>query len=204
MGKSEHTPHRFRRKAKGSGPSSANRENTSNSPASSPSAVDNLLCNNLVDSSITSEPASRTQTSQLPQSRAAANGCSDGELTDSDTKGSDTCLRSDNGVDAVADLAPSGDPERPKDLCLSSHLPAELAGLPHSEITPLCSDHSLDLSACHVHGEDSLALVVFIYNSSASDVQQILLELDSDELEVIFFFHFEEKPFANVLLFLDE
>lgn len=186
MGKSEQTPHRFRRKTKGSGPSSANRENTSNSLVSSPSAVDNLLCNNLVDSSITSEPALHTQTSQLPKSCATANGCSDGELTDSDTKGSDPCLRSDNGIDVVADLAPSGDPERPKDLCLSSHLPAELAGLPHSEITSLCSDHSLDLSACHVHREDSLALVVFIYNSSASDVQQILLELNSDEVEVIF------------------
>lgn len=188
MGKSEQMPHRFRRKAKGSGPSSANRENTSNSLVSSLSAVDNLLCDNLVDSSIASEPASHAQTTQLPQGHAAANGCSDAELTDSEAKGSDPCLRSNNGVDAVADLAPSGDPERPKDLRLSSHLPSELAGLHHSEITPLCSDQSLDLSACHVHGEGSLAFVVFVYNSSASDVQQVLLELDSDELEVFFSF----------------
>lgn len=186
MGKSEQTPHRFRRKAKGSGLSSGAGGEISNSLVSTPSTVDNLLCDNLLDSNVTSELAvsSPTQTSQLSQSLKTANGTCDVELADSDTKGSNPSLIRDNGVDVAADPAPHGDPERPKDFCLGSHLPVELTGLPHSEITPLGSNQSLDLSACHVQKEDSLALVVFIYNSSSSDIQQILLELGSDELEV--------------------
>lgn len=192
MGKSEPTPQRFRRKAKGSGSgsgsgsSSGASEQISNSLVSVPSTVDNLLCNNLLDSSITSELAvsSPTQTSHLSLGLTTANGTCDVELTDSDVKGSNPSLIRDNGLAVAADPAPHEDPDRPKDLCLSSHLPAELSGLSHSEITPLCSNQSLDLSACHVQKENSLAFVVFIYNSSDSDIQQILLELDSDELEV--------------------
>ncbi|XP_037624076.1 AP-4 complex subunit epsilon-1 [Sebastes umbrosus] len=182
MGKSEPTPQRFRRKAKGPGSSSGASEQISNSLVSPPSTVDNLLCNNLLDANITSEltVSSLEQTSQLSQGLAAANGTCDVELTDGDVKGSGSSLIRDNGM-VAADPAPHEDP---KDLCLSSHLPAELSGLSHSEITPLCSDQSLDLSACHVQKDDSLELVVFMYNSSDSDIQHILLELDSDELEV--------------------
>ncbi|XP_038562187.1 AP-4 complex subunit epsilon-1 [Micropterus salmoides] len=186
MGKSEPTPQRFRRKAKGPGSSSGASEQISNSLASCPSTVDTLLCNNLLDSSITSElalPPSK-QTPQLSQGLTTANGPFDIDLTDSNIKGNTPPLIGDNGFVVAADHAPCEDPETPKDLCLSSHLPAELFGLSHSEITPLCSNQILDLSACHVLKEDSLAFVVFIYNSSDSDIQQILLELDSDELEV--------------------
>ncbi|XP_070763740.1 AP-4 complex subunit epsilon-1 [Enoplosus armatus] len=167
MGKSEPTPQRFRRKAKSPALSSGASEEISNSLVSTPSTVDHLLCNNLLDSNITSELAVSPpdQTSQLSQGLTTVNGPCD-------------------VVVDTADPAPHEDPDTPKDLCLSSYLPAELSGLSHSEITPLCSNQSLDLSACHVHKEDSLALVVFIYNSSDSDIQQILLELDSDELEV--------------------
>ncbi|XP_029289654.1 AP-4 complex subunit epsilon-1 [Cottoperca gobio] len=183
MGKSEPTPQRFRRKAKSPGSSSSASEKTSNSLVSTPSTVDNLMCNNLLDSNITSElvVSSLEQTSQLSQGLAAANGTCDAELTDSDVKGSSPSLCGDNAV-AAADPAPHEDPC--KDLLLTSHLPAELSGLSHSEITPLCSNQSLDLSASHVQKEDSLVLVVFIYNSSDSDIQQILLELDSEEIEV--------------------
>lgn len=177
MGKSEQTPHRFRRKAKGSGPSSDARVEISSARVPLSSRVDNLLCDNLLDSSVSSE---LTASSHLSRSPTAANGTCDVELADSDSRGG---RPSDDGVDP-ADPAPCGDLEGPKDCCLSSHLPAELAGLPHSEITPLCSNQSLDLSACHVQKEESLTLVVFIYNSSSSDVQQILLELSSEELEV--------------------
>ncbi|KAK5902091.1 hypothetical protein CesoFtcFv8_007383 [Champsocephalus esox] len=112
---------------------------------------------------------------------AAANGSCDEELPDSDVKGSSPSLIGDDAL-VAADPAPREEP--PKDLLLSSYLPAELSGLSHSEITPLSSDQSLDLSACHVQKEGDLVLVVFIYNSSDSDVQQILLQLDSEELEV--------------------
>lgn len=188
MGKSEPTPQRFRRKAKGPGSSSSScaSEQISNSLVSAPSTVDKLLCDNLLDSSIASElpVSSPAQASHLSQSLTTANGTCDVEIPEGDLKGSNPSLIRDNGVAVAADPAPHEDPDRPKDLCLSSHLPAELAGLSHSEITPLCSNQSLDLSVCHVQKEDSLALVVFIYNSSDSDIQQILLELDSDELEV--------------------
>ncbi|KAF1386831.1 hypothetical protein PFLUV_G00098950 [Perca fluviatilis] len=185
MGKSEPTPQRFRRKAKGPVSSSVASEQISNSLVSTPSTVDNLLCNNLLDTNITSEldVSSLQQTSQLTHGLTAANGHCDVELTDSDIKGSSPSLIGDNGL-VAADPGLHEDPDGPKDLCLSSHLPAELSGLSHSEITPLCSKQSLDLSACHVHKDDFLVLVVFIYNSSDSDIQQIILELDSDELEV--------------------
>ncbi|KAM9352476.1 AP-4 complex subunit epsilon-1 [Symphorus nematophorus] len=186
MGKSEPTPQRFRRKAKGPGSSSSGSEQMSNSLVSPPSTVDNLLCDSLLDSNITSELAvsSPTQTPQLSQRVTTANGTCDVELTDSDIKGSNPSLIGDNSVSVAADPDPHEDPDRPKDLCLSAQLPAELSGLSHSEIAPLCSNQSLDLSACHVQKDNSLVLVVFIYNSSDSDIQQILLELDSDELEV--------------------
>lgn len=179
MGKSDPTPQRFRRKAKSPSSSSSTSEQLSNS-VTTPSAVDNLLCNSLLDSNITSEPtiSSPKETSQLPQGLAVANGTCDAELADSDTKKSSPSPIRDNGVDP----APSED--IPEDLCLSSHLPAELSGLSHSEITPVCSNQSLAVSACHVQKDDSLELVVFIHNSSDSDIQQILLELDSDEVEV--------------------
>lgn len=187
MGKSEPTPQRFRRKAKGPGSSSSSgaSEKLSNSLSSTPSTVDNLLCDNLLDSNISPEPAisSPKLTSPLSQGLAAANGTCDVALTDTDIKGSSPSLIRDNGM-VAANPAPHEDPDRPEDLCLSSHLPAELSGLSHSEITLLCSNQSLDLSACHVQKEDSLVLVVFICNSSDSDIQQILLDLDSDELEV--------------------
>lgn len=180
MGKSDPTPQRFRRKAKS--PSLSSSEQTSNSLSSPPSTVDNLLCNNLLDSNITSEldVSSPEQTSQLSQGLTAANGTCDVELTDSDVKGSSPSLIRDNGV-VAADPAPHEDAA--KDF--SSHLPAEFSGLSHSEITPLCSNQSMDVSVCHVQKDDSLVMVVFIYNSSDSDIQQILLELDSEELEVI-------------------
>lgn len=184
MGKSEPTPQRFGRKAKSPG-SSSGASDQSNSLVSTPNTVDNLLCDNLLDSSISSELAvsSPKQTPPLSQGLTTANGTCDVELADSDIKESNPSLIRDNCV-VAAEPAPHEAPDRPKDLCLSSHLPAELSGLSHSEITPLCSNQSLDLSACHVQKEDSLVLVVFIYNSSDSDIQHILPEFDSDELEV--------------------
>ncbi|XP_069564295.1 AP-4 complex subunit epsilon-1 isoform X1 [Brachyistius frenatus] len=187
MGKSEPAPQRFRRKAKGQCTSLSTSEQMFNSLVCPPSTVDNLLCNNLLDSNITAEPvlSSPERTSQLSQGLTAANGTCDMEagLTDSDVKGSNPALIGDDCV-VAADPAPHEDPNRPEDLCLTSHLPAELSGLSHSEITPLCTDQSLHLSACHVLKEDSLVLVVFITNSSDSAIQQIRVQVDSEELEV--------------------
>uniref|UniRef100_A0A3Q3RLB0 AP-4 complex subunit epsilon n=1 Tax=Mastacembelus armatus TaxID=205130 RepID=A0A3Q3RLB0_9TELE len=168
MGKSEPTAQRFRRKTKSQGLSLVASEQISNSPMSPPSAVDNLK-----------------QTSELSQGHTAANGTCDldAELMDSDIKESNPSVLGDNGL-ATAALASHKDPNRPKNFCLSSHIPAELSGLPHSEITPLCSNQSLDLSACHVQGEDSLVLIVFISNSCDSDIQQIQLDVNSEHLEV--------------------
>uniref|UniRef100_A0A4W6D5R0 AP-4 complex subunit epsilon n=1 Tax=Lates calcarifer TaxID=8187 RepID=A0A4W6D5R0_LATCA len=190
MGKSEPTPQRFRRKAKGQASSSGAAEQISNSLVSAPSAVDNFLCNNLLDSNITSQVgiSSSEQTSELSQGPATTNGTCDteAESTDGDIKGSNPSLIiGDNGL-VAADPTPHKDPGSPKDFCLSSHLPAELSELCRSEITPLCSNQSLGLSACHVHKEDSLVLVVFITNSSDAAIRQILLDLDSEQLQVIY------------------
>ncbi|XP_047451963.1 AP-4 complex subunit epsilon-1 [Mugil cephalus] len=180
MGKPE--PQRFRRKAKGEATSSSTSEQTSNSLVSPPSTVDNLLCNNLLDSNASQLVVSSPErTSQLSQDLTSSNGTWDreSEFTNSDIKESDTAPIRDNCV-----AVPHQDKDRPKDLSLTSHLPAELSGFSHSEISPLCTDRSLDLSACHVQKEDSLALVVFIANSSDSDIQQMLLQVDSEELEI--------------------
>uniref|UniRef100_A0A8C2ZXX2 AP-4 complex subunit epsilon n=1 Tax=Cyclopterus lumpus TaxID=8103 RepID=A0A8C2ZXX2_CYCLU len=165
MGKSESTTQRFRRKAKGTVSSSGASEQISNSLASTPSTANHLLCNNLLDSNITSDLAvsSLEQTSQLSQGPAAANGICDVELTGSDMSETSPTLIRDNGV-VAADPAPHEDPDKLKDLCLRTHLPAEFSGLCHSEITPLCTNQTLDFSACHLQKEDSLALVAFIYN----------------------------------------
>ncbi|KAM4572524.1 AP-4 complex subunit epsilon-1 [Odontesthes bonariensis] len=184
MGKSESTPQRFRRKAKGSGTSSTSTEQ----PLASPSiAVDTLLCNNLLDSNITSElvVSSSEQTSQLSERPTKADGACDTEveLTGSDVMGSVPAVSRDDCV-AAADSAPREDPNKPEDSCLASHLPAELSGFSHSEIIPVCTDRSLDLSACHVQKEDSLVLAVFVTNSSDCAIQQIQVRVESEELEV--------------------
>uniref|UniRef100_A0AAQ5ZFI9 AP-4 complex subunit epsilon n=1 Tax=Amphiprion ocellaris TaxID=80972 RepID=A0AAQ5ZFI9_AMPOC len=179
MGKSEPTTQRFRRKAKGHSTASSTSEQVSNSVISPPSTVDNLLCNNLLDSNITSELAvsSPQLTSRLSQGLAATNGTcdTDTELPESDRKESKPAVIRDSYV-VAADPAPHEDPDRPKDLALSSHLPAELSELSHSEITHLCTNQNLELSVCHVQKEDSLLLIVFISNSSDSAVQQILVQ----------------------------
>ncbi|XP_029909653.1 AP-4 complex subunit epsilon-1 [Myripristis murdjan] len=187
MGKSEQTPQRFRRKAKGQGSSSGASEQISNSHYSTQSTVDNLLCNNLLDSTVTSDLAVSTpeQTPQLSQEVATTNGTCDAEqdlIEETDPGNSPSLIRANSTV--TADPPAHKDPDRPKDSCLSSHLPAELAGLSHSEIIPLCSSQNLDLSACHVQKEDALLLVIFIENSSDSDIEQMLLQTESDELEV--------------------
>ncbi|XP_041853949.1 AP-4 complex subunit epsilon-1 isoform X2 [Melanotaenia boesemani] len=184
MGKSEPTPQRFRRKAKGPSTPSTTSETTSNQLVSPSTAVDNLLCNNLLDSSITSELD--VSSTQLSEGFTTANGPCDAELelTDSDMKGSDPAVKGGDDQEVAADPAPHEDPNRHKDLCLTSHLPAELSGLFHSEITPVCTNQSLDVSACHVHKEDSLVLVVFIANSTNSAIRQLLVQIISEELEV--------------------
>ncbi|XP_051918299.1 AP-4 complex subunit epsilon-1 isoform X2 [Hippocampus zosterae] len=44
--------------------------------------------------------------------------------------------------------------------------------------------HGVDLSACHVHKDNTLVLLVFISNSSNSDVQQFIVQVDSGDVEV--------------------
>ncbi|XP_029992405.1 AP-4 complex subunit epsilon-1 [Sphaeramia orbicularis] len=169
MGKSDPTPQRFRRKAQGRASSSGASEKTPTSLGSTPSPVDNLLCNSLLDSNLVSEPTN--QTPQASQSLDTTNGNCHEELTD--VKENNPSLIHNNE-----------EPDKPKDLCLSSHLPTELSGLSHSEITPLCSNQSVNLSACHVQKEDSLQLVIFIFNSSDSALQQMQLQVDSGELKL--------------------
>ncbi|XP_058500956.1 AP-4 complex subunit epsilon-1 [Solea solea] len=205
MGKSGPTPQRFRRKAKGQSSSSGATEQMPNSVVSTSTTVDNLLCNNPLDSTIPSEVdvSSSKHASKLPQGLIAANGTCDieAELTDSDLKGSSPPLSGDNGLEN-ADPDPHENLDKPQDVCLSSHLPAELSGLCRSEITPLCTLQNVDLSACHVHREDSIVLVVFITNSSDSAVQHILLDLDSELLEVSCVSESPAKDVRSVAVYL--
>lgn len=178
MGKSEQNPHRFRRKAKSSASLSAGRETTSDPVVSAPNEVGDLLCDSPAQS------PSRKQ-----GSGGVANGrCSHSELANGDPAGGERRLSGEDDLDDE-----DGPTSGPESFGPASSLPVDLAGLPRSDVTPLGSDDSFDLSACHVHGDDSLALVIFVHNLSSSDVQQVRLELHSDELQVIIIFFFKMK-----------
>uniref|UniRef100_A0A8C7YHK1 AP-4 complex subunit epsilon n=1 Tax=Oryzias sinensis TaxID=183150 RepID=A0A8C7YHK1_9TELE len=183
MEKSEPDIQRFRRKAKGQRSSSTTNEQRANPTVSSASAVDNLLCNNLLEADTEPINSSAKQTFQHPHSLSVANGACDAEaiLTDGDPKERNQPLSSEDFVEAD-DSPPREDQERSKDSCLTPHLPAELSGFSHSEIIPLCSSQSLDLSACHVQTDNSVVLVVFITNTSEDANLQI--QVLSEELEV--------------------
>lgn len=180
MGKTEETPHRFRRKAKASDPS---REETSTSTFTSSCSVDSFLCENLLAPE--SAVSSPSQASQLPLSLGTTNGTCDVEFADNNVEGEKSAPVVDNVTNEGTELARREQQQTPKDFCLGSHVPAELRGLSRSDITPLSSNQSLDLSACHVQKDDALVLLLFFCNCSSSDIQHMRLELHSDELEVM-------------------
>lgn len=164
MGKPEQNPHGFRRKAKSPALLSASRETTSDPAVCAQNEVGDLLCDSPAETPC-----------RMQESGGVANGCcSHAELTNGERR-----LSREEDLDGEEDLAPTGDFDP------ASSLPANLAGLPRSDITPLGSDGRLNLSTCHVKGDDCLALVIFVHNSSSSDLQQVVLELHSDELQVI-------------------
>ncbi|KAF7224233.1 AP-4 complex subunit epsilon-1 isoform X1 [Nothobranchius furzeri] len=176
MGKSEQTSQRFRRKLKD--PAASFPSSTQNPLVSPPSSVGHLLLDSSISSDLISSPE---QTHLSSVDLTVANG--EVELPDRDMKGiKSTLLREDSAL--AAGSSPHEELDRPKDSCLTSHLPAELSGLPHSEITPLCTSPSLDLSSCHVQKDDSLVLLVFMKSSSDYDIQQIQVQVTCEELEV--------------------
>ncbi|XP_061577695.1 AP-4 complex subunit epsilon-1 [Cololabis saira] len=179
MGKSEPAPQRFRRKAKDSGASMTASERAVSSVASPSSSVDNMLCTDLLEPDFTSEPpvSSTERTRRLSLGLSASNGpCEEeAEQPDGGVVGGNPPIDRD-------DPRPQDDPDG--DACLTSHLPDELSGLPHSEILPVCSSQCLNLSACHVQKEDALVLVVFISNPDEAAVRQVSAQLRSEELEV--------------------
>ncbi|XP_024137515.1 AP-4 complex subunit epsilon-1 [Oryzias melastigma] len=172
---------RFGRKAKGQRASSTPNEQRSDPSVSSSSAVDNLLCNNLLEENSEPIDSSTKQTFQHPQSLRVPNGACDAEaiISDDDTKGRNRPVSPEEHVEGD-DFPPCED--KSKDLSLTAHLPAELSGFSHSEIIPLCSNRSLDLSACHVQTDNTVVLVVFVTNSSEDANLQI--QVLSEELEV--------------------
>uniref|UniRef100_M3ZX44 Adaptor related protein complex 4 subunit epsilon 1 n=2 Tax=Xiphophorus maculatus TaxID=8083 RepID=M3ZX44_XIPMA len=175
MGKSDPTFQRFRRKTKASGSS----EQITNPLVLPSDGSDNLLYKNLLDS-----PDLDVSPPEQTPGLAAPNGSCDAEeeSTDTDVKEIETPPIRDERVTAQA--SPHDDPDGSKDPSLTWHLPAELSALSHSNLTPLFSKQNLDVSACHVQKEDSVVLVVFISNCSDSFLQQIRLQVDSEELEV--------------------
>lgn len=179
MGKPEPTNKGFRRKTKASGST----ERKANPPVSPSDGADNSLCKNLLDSS-DPDISSPEQTHGLPRGLTAPNGSCDAEeeSAETDMRGIDSPLIRDECV--TTKPLPHEDPDRSKNSCLTSHLPADLSALSHSKITPLSSNQNLDVSACHVQKEDSVVLVVFVSNLSDSVFQQIRLQVNSEELEV--------------------
>lgn len=188
MGKTDAPPQRFRKKDKGRSTPSSTCDELSESLASPPSTEDHSLCDNLLGSNVISKltPSLPEETPDFPQINAAtANGTCDPvtDLTDIDIEGNSSDLVGDSLRGAAGPTLPE-EPDESKDWCLASHLPADLCGLSHSEIIILCTNQSVNLSACHVQKENSLEFVVFITNSSDSAIQQIRLRVDSEHLEV--------------------
>ncbi|XP_019712522.1 AP-4 complex subunit epsilon-1 isoform X1 [Hippocampus comes] len=183
MGKSEPKHQRLRKKAKDPVSSSEISKQTSNSIFPPPISVDNLLCNSNMDPK--KSLPSCTQMTESSQGSAAANGtcAAEGEFTEGDVQGPEPSLFRDNRL-TIAGSCETEEPVGMKDLCLTSYLPADCIGANHSEFTPLCSSHGVHLSACHVHKDDTLVLLVFISNSSNSDVHQFIVQVDSGDVEV--------------------
>ncbi|XP_077372229.1 AP-4 complex subunit epsilon-1 [Festucalex cinctus] len=186
MGNADLKPKRLRRKAKGQVSSSDITKQTSNSVTPTPNSVDNLLWTPLDPNKDPEQtfPSSRQTPESFQVSPAANSTCeAEDELTECDVRGPEPDLIGDNDFIAAGSVE-TEEPAAMTDFCLTSYLPADCIQATHSEITPLCSCHSVDLSACHVHKDDSLLLLVFVSNSSNSDVKQLLVQLDSEDVEV--------------------
>ncbi|CAL8356827.1 unnamed protein product [Lota lota] len=189
MGKAEPARHRFRRKVKGQGSSSGASERSCDSasschspaPISAPSAVENLLCSSPLGSGST--PSLADSAPHLPHDRPATNSPrrAQEDLTEDTNTGAPVVEA--NGMAAV-DPDTRSHPYDPEHFRPSPHLPDELSGLPRSEITPLCSDASLALSACRVQTDHSSLLIVFVSNSSDSATRRFALQMTSGDLEV--------------------
>lgn len=171
MGKSDPTPQRLRRKVKTPNSSSASEA----APVLTSTAVDSLLCNNVLESNIVPDLSEETP---VP-SQCEANGNYKDDLTDSTPPPVQS-----NGVETAFDTVENEIRDRHKDEGPSLCLPAKLMGLPHSEITLLCSNQTVDISACHVEKDDNVVLVIFIFNSSDSSIENVLLQASSEQLEV--------------------
>lgn len=174
MGKSDPTQQRFRRKVKIPN-SSSGTERPPAFPVLTPTAVDNLLCNNILESNMVPEVSEDTPA----PSQCEASGSSNDELIDN----TQSPVQS-NGVETDLDLVENEISGGHEDECPSLCLPAKLEGLPRSEITLLCSNQTVALSACHVEKDDHVVLVIFIVNSSDSDLENVLLQISSEKLEV--------------------
>lgn len=171
MGKSDPTPQRFRRKVKTPNDNSSSAtERPPASPVLTPTAVEDLLSDNILESNVVPEVSEETPA----PSQCEVNGSSNDELLDNTVQS--------NGVQT--DLDPVEISDQHKDECPSLCLPAKLEGLPCSEITLLCSNQTVDVSACHVEKEDLVVLVIFIVNLSDSDLENVLLQVSSEQLEV--------------------
>lgn len=186
MGRAESNPQRFRRKAKGQGSSSSANERSSESSSPSSSAFDSLFGDPLKDSGVT------VPTAILPTPTPHTLATSTGTCMVEEETGSSLSLMRVNGMVTVDPTTPP-EPDPPHDL--TSCLPSELSELARSDITPLWSDHSLALSACHVPTEDALVLVVFVVNTCDAAVHQMSLRCNCGELEVT---NMSESPAEDV------
>ncbi|KAM9808274.1 AP-4 complex subunit epsilon-1 [Neosynchiropus ocellatus] len=174
MDKSDTAVQRSRRKNKSHTSVSEVKETMSNTILPASGSADNLLSHDLLNSNHDSGSPALVPTSELPQESRASNGTA--STDDADITG--------DSVTVAADPAPNEEPNSPEGLSLVCRLPSDCTGDPCSDITPLCSNQSLELSACHVLKEDSLVFVVFVTNLLDSNVQHVQLQFDADDLEV--------------------
>ncbi|XP_036391210.1 AP-4 complex subunit epsilon-1 [Megalops cyprinoides] len=183
MGKSDAPLQRFRRKNKAQELPVDTRKKLTDT-YSSHNTVDSLLDKDLLDS--LSSPQGEGQT--RPQDTPLHSDLKDtlkSQAVDrlSRVEGESELLGGDMELEPFSEQ--SHRQAEPLGLGLMSRLPLELCELGHSQILNLSSDHTLSLSVCKVYREDALVLVIFICNTSSSPVDEISVQLSSEELKVL-------------------
>ncbi|KAM8860662.1 AP-4 complex subunit epsilon-1 [Synchiropus picturatus] len=171
MEKSDPAVQRSRRKNKSHSSFPEVKETMSNTILPASASADNLLSHDLLNSN--HQSPTLAQTSELPQESRTSNGTLSTDDTDITRE----------AITAASDPVQNKEHNSAGHLSLLSQLPADCTGDPRSDITPLCSNQSLELSACHVQKEDLLVFVVFITNLLDSNVQHVQLQFDSDDLQ---------------------
>lgn len=179
LGKSEAPPPRFRKKPHPHGSSLSSSSSSGTSEKSSSSRTSHNTTDSFLYGSLLEEqPAGFNHAPKT----ITANGLEQNKDTKEDRRtntsqilGSDMVIVRPNTI--------QHNPSTSSDL--TALLPADLKDLPHSDVIGLTSDTSLRLSSCRVFRDEALLLVIFISNCTETDIRDVAVQLNCDQLETV-------------------